>query len=341
MSSLDEFALIQSLNYKKQSNNFHNKLGVIKGIGDDAAVVQTRSGSQLVMTCDTMVETIHFNPYTMLDEDVGYKAMASNLSDIAAMGAIPKYALISLSIPKHYSTFRLKKIYKGLYECANYFEIAVIGGDTTKSPKHLNISITLVGEVESNQALFRSNAKVNDLVFTTGYLGCSAAGLDYLLKVKQKQLMLGQIPMNFLPLVKQHRRPTPQIKAGRILLQSRRCHALNDVSDGLSSEASEICEASNVGFLFDEVKLPIHPQLREYGQLIGKSPLDWIMYGGEDYQLLGTVSKADVVHIQNRFQQEGIPFFIVGEVVAQKGVQMKDAYGNIKKIHKKGYNHFN
>ncbi|MFS1511293.1 thiamine-phosphate kinase [Chengkuizengella sp. SCS-71B] len=341
MSSQDEFALIHSLNYKKQSKHFQNKLGVVKGIGDDAAVVNIHSGSQLVMTCDTMVETIHFNAYTMLDEDVGYKALASNLSDIAAMGAIPKYALISLSIPKHYSTFRLRKMYKGLYKCANQFDIAVIGGDTTKSPKHLNISVTLIGEVESNQALLRSNAKVNDLVFTTGYLGCSAAGLDYLLAAKQKQLILDQIPTNFRPLVQEHRRPTPQIKAGRILLQSKRCHSLNDISDGLSSEASEICEASSVGILLEEVKLPIHPQLKEYSHLIGKSAIDLILYGGEDYQLLGTASKTNVIELQRRFQQQGIPFFIIGEVVTQKGVHMKDSYGNIKKIHKKGYNHFN
>ncbi|NDI34715.1 thiamine-phosphate kinase [Chengkuizengella sediminis] len=341
MSSLDEFALIQSLNYKKQSKHFQHKLGVINGIGDDAAVVQTRKGSQLVMSCDTMVETIHFNSYTMLDEDVGYKALASNLSDVAAMGAVPKYALISLSIPKHYSTLRLKKIYKGLYACANQFEIAVIGGDTTKSPKHLNLSITVIGEVESNQALLRSNAKVNDLVFTTGYLGCSAAGLDYLLAAKQKQLTLDQIPMNFRLLVQEHRRPTPQIKAGRILSISKRCHSLNDVSDGLSSEAEEISEASNVGILLDEVKLPVHPKLKEYGHSTGKNPIDWILYGGEDYQLLGTASKANVIELHSRFQQHGIPFFIIGEVVTQKGVQMKDRYGNIKKIHKKGYNHFN
>ncbi|MDP5276656.1 thiamine-phosphate kinase [Chengkuizengella axinellae] len=341
MSKLDEFALIQFLNHKKQSEELQQKLGVIKGIGDDAAVVQHSPGSQLVMTCDTMVETIHFNPYTMLDEDVGYKALASNLSDIAAMGAVPKHALISLSIPKHYSSSRLKKIYKGLYECANEFEVAIIGGDTSKSPKHLNISVTLTGEVETNQALLRSNAKVNDLLFVTGFLGCSAAGLHYLLEKQERHLTSAKLSLDIQPLVQAHRRPIPQMKAGRLLLESKRCHSLNDISDGLASEAHEISEASKVGILINEDMIPIHPTLRAYCDLVGKSPLDWILYGGEDYHLLGTVSRSNVEYLQSRFQRQGIPFFILGEVIDQKGVHIKDQYGNIKKIQKEGYNHFN
>ncbi|MDF2964331.1 MAG: thiamine-monophosphate kinase, partial [Paenibacillus sp.] len=249
MSSIDEFALIQWLTDGKQSRAFQQAGGVEAGIGDDAAVVNLTPGCQLVMTCDTMTETVHFKNTTMRDYDIGYKAMASAVSDIAAMGAIPKYALVAVSFPQGTELARLEEMYQGLYDCANRWSVVITGGDTTSSSGGLTITVTVMGEVEKGKALLRSGAKPGDVLFATGLLGCSAAGLDYLLQRGLPAERWSEQPAD--PdaelLIQAHCRPEPRIEEGQLLQQSGVCHALNDVSDGLASEAWEISEASGIG----------------------------------------------------------------------------------------------
>lgn len=343
MSRLNEFALISKLTAQKQSKKFQGDQGVVVGIGDDAAVAEISQGSQLVMTCDTVVEGVHFNQWTMQSEDIGFKAMASNISDIAAMGAIPKFALVSLSLPKKYSELRLKKIYKGLYECADLYKTAVIGGDTTSALHDFTLSITLIGEIEPNKALLRSTAEPGDKVFITGVLGRSAAGLDYLMKRKQFNLSIDKIPAALQGIVMAHRKPLPSIEAGRTLQRSRVCHALNDVSDGLASETWEIAEASQVGIVLDEGRIPIDTNLEGYANQTGVNPMDWILYGGEDYVLVGTLPSDQVSRLRRDFNSVGNELYIIGDVVSRhsKGsVQMVDRGGNLRSIDKKGYHHF-
>lgn len=343
MTRLDEFALISKLTAQKQSKKFLHDQGVTVGIGDDAAVARISQGSQLVMTCDTVVEGIHFNRWTMQDADIGYKAMAANISDIAAMGAIPKFALVSLSLPRKYSQLRLKKIYSGLYECADVYKTAITGGDTTSSLHDFTLSITLIGEIEANKGLLRSTAEPGDKIFITGRLGRSAAGLDYLMKRKQFNLSISRVPAALRDIVLAHRKPSPCIEAGRILQRSGVCHALNDVSDGLASETWEIAEASQVGMVLEEDRIPVDSNLRAYADQIGANPLDWILYGGEDYVLVGTLPPEQVSRLQRDFNAAGNEFHIIGEVVSRKAkgwVQMVDRGGEIHAVEKKGYHHF-
>lgn len=337
---MDEFALIRRLTERRtRTGAALPPLAV--GIGDDAAVADWPSGSQIVMSCDTMVQEVHFKRVTMKDSDVGYKAMASNISDIAAMGAIPRYALLSLSAPKNVPVSRLDNLYEGLYECAEQFGVTVAGGDTTSTPGEIVLAVTIIGEIEQGRALVRSSARPGDAVFVTGYPGCSAAGLHYLLGRQQAADSIGELAQPYRFLVQAHQRPQPQVKAARMLLQSGFAGALNDVSDGVASEAAEIAEASGVGLLLEEGRLPVHPDLAEYARLASREPLDWILGGGEDYQLLGTVRPEGVNELAALFSRHGIPLAIVGEVSERfTGVRLLRRSGAIEPVDKRGYNHF-
>lgn len=342
MADLDEFGLIRLLT-KGGTRSFprNGAGGLIVGIGDDAAVVQPRQGFQTAIACDTMVEHVHFRAETMKYADIGYKAMASNISDMAAMGAAPLYALVALSAPRTLPVERLKELYDGLYACANRYGTTVIGGDTTSSPGPLVVTVTIVGEVQRGAALLRSSAQGGDVVFVTGYPGMSAAGLHALLNRSENAYSSSGWPRHTERLVREHQRPEPQPEAGRLLRESGQCRALNDVSDGLASEAWEIAEASRCAIMLEEGRLPVHPDLMAYAAETGCSALDWMLYGGEDYVLLGTAPPAAMPLLQRTFAESGIPFFVIGHAEAgTPGVSLRRADGTVQRIDKKGYNHF-
>jgi thiamine-monophosphate kinase len=339
VKGVDEFALIRLLTERKLPNE--GQSGVFVGIGDDAAVAAVSPGFHLVLSCDTMVQETHFKKTTMKCTDIGYKAMASSISDMAAMGAIPRYALVSLSTHKETPVQELQELYDGLYECAEQFDVAVVGGDTTSTSGVLTVSVTIIGEVEPGKALLRSAARLGDVVFITGCLGSSAAGLDYLLTQNRDANGVLAPSIQIAQLMAAHQRPQPQVKAGRLLLQSGLCHALNDISDGLASEAWEIAEASGCGIRLQEKAIPIEPSLQAYADEQGKQAMEWIMYGGEDYQLLGTVPADQAAALQAEFQQRGLCLYVIGEVTSGKtGVELLRADGVLLAIEKKGYNHF-
>lgn len=341
----DEFALIDLLTQSGQSTLWQRERGVSVGVGDDAAVAGFSPGYSLVMACDTMVENIHFASWSMNDEDIGYKAMASNISDMAAMGAMPRYALVALCVPQGTDEGRLQRIYAGLYECASAYEVAVVGGDTTAGRDAIVISVTIIGEVEAGRALLRSHAKTGDAVFVTGALGGSAAGLALLLHAQRftgrddAEAML-QAP-ELQALVRAHQRPAPQVAAGRVLLRTGLGRALNDISDGIASEAAEIAEASRVGLAIEEQRLPRPAGLDAAGLLLDTPPLEWMLYGGEDYQLLGTVAKEHVPLLQAAFADSGLQLYVIGHATDDfAGVRLLRADGTMEPLEKRGYNHF-
>ncbi|GIP35153.1 thiamine-phosphate kinase [Paenibacillus sp. J2TS4] len=337
---MDEFALIRRLTERRASSG-KDLPPLVVGIGDDAAVADWPERSQIVMSCDTMVQEIHFKRVTMKDRDVGYKAMASNISDMAAMGAVPRYALVSLSVPKEVPVERLTQIYDGLYECADRFQVTVAGGDTSSISGGIVLTVTIIGAVERGRAIVRSSARAGDAVFVTGYPGGSAAGLDYLLRSQQPADTLGELPRPYQSLVHAHQRPEPQVRAARLLLESGFVGALNDISDGVASEAAEIAEASDVGLLLEAKRLPVHPDVAEYGRLTGQDPLEWILAGGEDYQLLGTVRLEGVDKVKELFREEGIPLTVIGTVSDQfQGVRLLRCDGTSEPLGRRGYNHF-
>ncbi|MCU6711823.1 thiamine-phosphate kinase [Paenibacillus sp. J5C_2022] len=356
---MDEFKRIAYWTNGRQQPEWQRERGVELGIGDDAAVVALPASlnglsgdAHMVLAVDTMVEHVHFSSITMADEDIGYKALACNVSDIAAMGAVPLHSLVAVSVPKSYNADRIRRLYDGIYACADKYGVAVIGGDTTSAPAHLTISVTVTGAVEAGRALKRSGARPGDAVFVTGPIGMSAAGLHLLQHAGEAERS------EYARLIAAHQRPAPSVRAGRLLLQRGTCTSLNDISDGLASEVWEIAEASGVRLMVDEQALPKSGSMTAYAALAGVRPLDWMLYGGEDYVLTGTVAGEDADEVREAFHREGLPFYIIGQVEAgDPGVELllSDAgsdrsghsggakargFGRTIPIEKRGYNHF-
>ena len=334
MPPLDEFGRIRAWTEGRQPGSFLERAGVTLGIGDDAAVLSGLAGSEWLVAMDTMVEQVHFLDATMGESDVGFKALAANVSDIAAMGGVPRFALVSVSVPPAWGADRMKRLYDGLYECAERYGVAIVGGDTTSAPRDLVVSVTLLGTVEAGRAIRRSGATPGQSVFLTGPTGLSAAGLRGMLRSDASS-----VPAR---LVRAHRRPSPSVKAGRLLLENGWASSLNDVSDGLASEAWEIAEASGVKLLLKEKRIPLSGELAPYARDLGLRTLELALFGGEDYVLLGTADKKNEPEMKRRFREEGLPLFFVGEVQdGEPGVELESADDGARKpVEKRGYNHF-
>ena len=346
---MDEFSRIQYWNAKRQEQALKVSLGVKVDIGDDAAVValpyevhRNQSQYESLYTVDTMVEDIHFSSETTDFEHIGYKALAANLSDIAAMGGIPLHALIAISIPDHYSADHVMRIYNGIYDCANRYKVAIVGGDTTSSPHSLVLTITVIGMVEQGKAILRSGASVGDIVFVTGVPGQSAAGLHLLQHANTSQYPVALVDS----LIRAHQQPEPHLQAGRLLSTSNACHALNDISDGLISELSEIAKASHVDIVIDENQIPLSDSMSQYAGKSGQSMFDWVLYGGEDYILVGTASREQFASIEASFREQQLQLYAVGEVIAGNGEVWMDSWNDGLQLQKRnqimnrGYNHF-
>lgn len=331
--NLDEFARIGYWTENRQTAALLAEQGVVLGIGDDAAVVGTppdeACGAEWLLAVDTMVETVHFNDATMAEEDVGWKALAANVSDIAAMGGKPRHALVSVSAPRSWGPERLRRLYDGLYACAASYGVAIVGGDTTSSPLHLVVAVTVTGTVAAGKAVRRSGAKPGDAVFVTGAAGMSAAGLHFLSAAAASAAARGAagaeprpVPLSAAEaagaaaLVLAHRRPAPSVRAAALLAARGTLTSLNDVSDGLASEAWEIAQASGVKIALRESLLPRNGSMTAYAHRCGVDPLDWILYGGEDYVLLGTIAAEDAAAAKAELAAAGLPMYLVGEAEA-------------------------
>lgn len=326
---VDEFGLIKRLNARQQSHR-----GVVVGIGDDAAVVRTQSGTDLVLCCDALVEGVHFLRTTMQPYDIGWKSLAVNLSDMAAMGARPRYALISLGAPTAWPVQELEELYRGLYDLADEYGVQVVGGDTVASPQGLFLSVTVVGEVALGQARLRSGACPGDILFLTGTVGDAAAGLHLLLHPS------GRREPGWERLRLAHQRPHPHLRQGGLLTRLTVQGALNDISDGLASECWEIAEASGVQLVLEEERLPLSAEAVSYAREAGRDPLEWALYGGEDYVLLGTARKEQWERLERAFRQAGLPLYRIGLAGTGEGVLLVDKEGRRRKVEKMGYNHF-
>lgn len=328
LKEIGEFGLIDLL----KEDTITDPANVVTGIGDDAAVLLSTPRQLQLLTTDMMVEEIHFRLKTTTPWQLGYKSVAVNISDIAAMGGLPRHAVISIAIPPYIDIAFITALYKGMKEICHEHGVNIVGGDTVSSPGGLVINVALLGEVEPTHLLKRSGAEVGDLVVVTGTLGNSGAGLELLSRANWEDYDFAW------PLVTAHLTPRPQVKAGRVLAAAGASSA-DDISDGLASEVNEIAKASNVGIRVYADKIPLSGSLREAAALIGKPAVHYALYGGEDYQLLTTITPA-------RYQAAlaeaaGVPLTVVGEVVAaEEGILLIGADGTSQKLVPGGYNHF-
>lgn len=323
----DEFQFIQSIQPTRQ---FHGELFV--GIGDDAAVYTPRKGFQQIVCMDTMVEGIHFLRKTMKPFDIGYKSVAINISDIAAMGGHPKYYLVSVAIPPDWHEKELLEIYEGMNDAAKRFQVDLIGGDTVSIDKRLVVTVTVIGEIEHGKARLRSDARPGDVVFVTGTLGDSAAGLYLLLNKGNFHL-----PENdYTYLVSRHQRPVPQVEAGKLISDLERA-SLNDVSDGIASELNEIAEMSKLQIIINKDLLPLSDSIR---LMPVEKQYEWALSGGEDFELVGTTSKNSFEILKEKCEKRGIRLTKIGEVLEGDPMVYLKEKDKCQRLLKKGYNHF-
>lgn len=299
---------------------------VVIGSGDDGAVYRVPSGYDQVISTDTMVEGIHFIKKTMHPSDVGYKLCASNFSDMAAMGAEAIGFVISAALPEDLLVSWVESLYEGIRACCSSYRVNLLGGDVTGSPCGVILTGTVVGMVPKGRAVTRSGARFGDLVFATETLGDSAAGLSAL---------LAGLSEEYPSLCERHQRPRPQIKLGSAL-RAAGATSLNDVSDGLSSEINEIAKASQVEIELFREKIPISAEAAKLGAYLAKDPVDWALTGGEDYELIGTISEENF-----RKLDSSLPISVIGQVVkAGRGCVYLSDRGKRQKLAAKGYDHF-
>jgi thiamine-monophosphate kinase len=306
--------------------------GVIKGIGDDCSVFRTRGDLVALLTTDMLVEGVHFQRERIPPYTLGRKSIAINLSDIAAMGGNPREALISIAIPETVPVEYLDSVYEGMKSMAREFGVNLLGGDTTSSPSHLVINVALVGEAREEEVLYRSGAEPGDVLFLTGPVGASAAGLDSLLMNRsfegQDVLLEAQFD------------PQPHVQAGRIISGLRVAHSLIDVSDGLAGDLGHICTESKVGAIVEEGKIPTTEPFRAYCNRFGLDPMHLAMHVGEDYVLLGTVPAESSSKLKRALEAGGCAFFPIGRIVGAAGIQLVGRDGSGRVIRPSGWDHF-
>ena len=311
--------------------------GLVQGIGDDCAVLRTE-GQQWLVTTDALVEGVHFRLETNPPYLLGKKCLAVNLSDIAAMGGIPRFAFLNLGLPKPVPRGFLSPFIRGLKEEAEKFSVALAGGDTHQSPQGISIGLTVIGEAAGNIA-YRSGAKVGDRLYVSGYLGQSAAGFRLLAKFQKQPALLR--PRRFRELLKAHQEPEPQVALGHFLVRQRLVGAMIDLSDGLASDLRHICRASGVGALLDADQIPLSPALRTAADQLKIAPLQLALTGGEDYQLLFSVPKDLVKKMETRVvKQFKRPVYPIGEIISGQKIFIKFSK-RVRILKETGFDHFN
>jgi thiamine-monophosphate kinase len=296
------------------------------GVGDDAALLEVTEGNALAISCDMLVSGTHFLPEadpTLL----GHKTLAVNLSDMAAMGATPRWATLAIALPSADESW-LNDFSNGFFSLAQQHSVELIGGDTTRGP--LNLSVTIIGEVPASMALRRSGARDGDEIWVSGCLGDAALALAHL-----KKIVTLPEP-EFSICAKALHQPQPRVALGEAL-RGVATSAI-DVSDGLLADLGHILEASKVGAQIDFAALPTSPAMS--GQLHLQVGMQCILAGGDDYELCFTAPRAHHAKVQDISRVLGVPLTRIGKIVAGCECDVRDASGNQIKLESSGYDHF-
>lgn len=306
---------------------------VVLGTGDDGAVLAVPEGQQLVASVDAMVEGVHFLPGTHA-ADLGWKALAVNLSDLAAMGASPAWALMSLTLPRADAGF-VDGLAAGFDALARRHKLALVGGDTTSGP--LNVSVTVLGLVPAGKALTRSGARPGDVVFVSGVLGGGAAGLHCLDKSHADADRLLAAPGDAREeLIERYRRPQPRVDLGRNLRDG--ASACIDLSDGLLADLGHLCRASGVGADIDIARLPCSPGLKP---LFGEAgAIEYALGGGDDYELCFTVAEQHADELASDLVRAGHEITRIGRITEGEGVRALGPGGKRVTPRWRGWEHF-
>lgn len=333
VSDIGEFALIDRI--QKILPSVKNER-VLVAIGDDTAVIRISDERALLVTCDIQVEDQHFRLNNMTHYQLGRRAIAVNLSDIAAMGGKPTFALVSLGLPRLFPLPDFENLFKGMRDQLAEFSAIIIGGNLSKTESKLIIDITMMGEVTSGQYLTRGGARTGDRIFVTGTVGASGAGFHVLTKFGN------EYPPEFRYLVEKHLQPIPRVEIGEELARAGFATAMIDLSDGIASDLYHICKMSDVGGEIYQEKLPLPENINKVASLTRKAVLHFALHSGEDYELLFT-AKPNIPDslIHSIAKKTGVPITEIGKIQSKSsGYVSVDNQGRRIPIQPKGWDHF-
>lgn len=331
LSEIGEFGLIERI-----SKFFGTKLpDNIKGIGDDCAIINIDENEAWIVTTDMLIEDRHFLIDKISPFDLGYKSLAVNLSDIAAMGGIPHSFFISVGIPQKIVTVEwIDEFYKGLKELSSKYNTFLLGGDTTKSPDKLVICITVLGKVNIKKVKTRNNAKIGDFVCLSDFVGDSAAGLKAIIN----DFKIDNLTKH---LINKHNKPEPQLEEGLFLSQYSFVHSMMDVSDGIESDIRRIIEQSKVGAEILIEKLPISIELDAFCKKYNYQPYEFALFGGEDYCLLFTIQPEKYEDLDKAFYNKfGRHINVIGKITEKMGVLEFKYFNQPYELKGHGFDHF-
>jgi thiamine-monophosphate kinase len=317
--------IAQAFDQKQGSKNRFLKLG----IGDDAALYAPRAGCETILSCDWFLEDTHFLRKKHPADAIGWKCLARAVSDIAAMGGVPRCFLLSMALPSNHIGRWLDKFLRGLQRSSRQFGCPLAGGDTTQTEQIL-INVSVIGEVRRGRAILRSGARAGDLIYVTGRLGEAELGLRLLRNPKAKARKKD-------PSLRKHLYPEPRLRLGQWLAKKQIASAMMDLSDGLSSDLPRMCAASGVGARIEEGKLPT-ARPPAYFARSGVDPLKLALHGGDDYELLFTVPKAKTRLLRRSL--EGVMLTQIGEVTRRKKIALEHADGRTEMLIPGGWDPF-
>ena len=334
LSDLGEFGLIDRL---AQTLGPDASEHLVQGIGDDAAVYRVGEGRVHVVTTDALVEDMHFDLAFTGFEDLGFKALSVNVSDVCAMNARPRYVTVALGVPPGTAPEDLDALYRGVARACVRYGCTVVGGDVTRAPRLL-LSVTVVGEAAEGDVSYRHGARDGDLLCVTGDLGAAFAGLKRLWEIKAQRAA----DPSFRPdlaaapyVVGRHLAPTARLDVVEALARAGvRPTAMIDVSDGLTSEVHHLCRRSGVGARVVEAALPVHVETRAVAERFGAKASAYALSGGDDYELLFTLSEADA----ERVSPQGL-FSFIGRIEG-RAVVLQSAEGDDMPLEAGGFTHF-
>ena len=330
LDEIGEFGLIERIRGRKAAYDED----VVIGIGDDCAILR-RGGVLEVLTTDCLVKGTHYENGWLTMKDVGWKALAVNVSDVAAVGGTPKHALVTLFLSEDVTTGDIDDLYDGLDECGGAFGVSIVGGDIVKIRGPFAISITLSGTCERDEVVLRSGARQDDTIVVTGSLGEAALGMRCLrdaVSVAEGSSLLGCI--------KKFRRPSPRLEASRAIVEMLRPSSMIDISDGLLSDMRHILEASKVGAVFDADAIPVSSGVREFFKGEEEEALAWAISSGEEYELLFTMSSNLEGKLPELSEKLGTKLTRIGKITSKSyGVKLAGPGGE-KDLKPGGFDHF-
>lgn len=305
------------------------------GIGDDGAVVEPDRNRLEVFTVDAIVEGVHFDPRLTPADAIGHRALAVNLSDLAAMGATPRLCLLSFALPPALPCDDFDALTRGIAALAALHRIHVVGGNLTKSPGPLVVDVTAVGAVKRRGVLTRAGARPGDEVYLTGTIGAGSAGLQAL---RTQPSGAGD---DYAECIRRYRYPEPRVRTGVLLGRNRAATACIDLSDGAADAARRIAEASGVGMILQAEALPIDPSTRSWFEARGADPVTESLRGGDDYELMFTVRPRNRGRLRAVIDHAGVAIARVGVCTPGGGVRLQRTIGGVvEETLPPGFGHF-